>query len=91
MLFVAQASYPVEVLVTVSVLVVVIIVVACNVDVIVTRIVVEKLDVVETSGGTTVDVEETTVVDLTVTVDGGRVLVDVFAVRTTVILLRTST
>lgn len=62
-----------------------------KVDVIVTGIVVEKLKVIETVGGTTVDVEETTVVDLTVTVDGGRVLVDVFAVRTTVILLRTST
>jgi hypothetical protein len=88
---VAQASYPVEVLVTVSVLVVVVVVDSWKVDVIVTGIVVEKLNVIETVGGTTVDVEETTVVDLTVMVDGGRVLVDVFAVRTTVILLRTST
>jgi hypothetical protein len=81
----------VEVLVTVSVLVVVVVVVAWKVDVIVTGTVVEKLNVIETVDGTTVDVEETTVVDWTVTVDGGRVLVEVFAVRTIVILLRTST
>jgi hypothetical protein len=81
----------VEVLVTVSVLVVVVVVVAWKVDVIVTGTVVEKLSVIETVGGTTVDVEETTVVDWTVTVDGGRVSVEVFAVRTIVILLRTST
>lgn len=50
--------------------------------------VVEKLKVVETSGGTTVDVEVTTVVLDVVTVDGGKVLVDVLAVSTNVILLR---
>jgi hypothetical protein len=50
---------------------------------------VEKLNVVETSDGTTVDVEVETVVDVTVAVDGGRVLVEVFAVMTTVTLLRT--
>jgi hypothetical protein len=81
----------VEVLVIMSVLVVVVVVVAWKVDVIVTGTVVEKLNVIETVDGTTVDVEETTVVDWTVTVDGGRVLVEVFAVRTIVILLRTST
>lgn len=85
----AQAAYPVRVLVTVSVVVVVVVVVAWSVDVIVTGIIVEKLNVVETSGGTTVDVEVRTVVDVTVTVDGGRVVVEVFVVRTSVILLRT--
>lgn len=88
-LLVAQAAYPVRVLVTVSVVVMVVVVVAWNVDVIVTEIVVEKLDVVETSGGTTVDVDVWTVVDVAVTVAGGRVLVEVFVVRTSVILLRT--
>jgi hypothetical protein len=71
--------------------VMVVVVVAWSVDVIVVEIVVEKLNVVETSGGTTVDVEVETVVDLAVTVDVGRVLVEVLAVRTNVTLLRTST
>jgi hypothetical protein len=89
-LFVAQASYPViVVLVTVSVVVVVVVVLAWNVDVTVTGIVVEKLSVVETSGGTTVDVEVRTAVDVAMTVAGGRVLVEVSVVRTSVILLRT--
>jgi hypothetical protein len=57
----------------------------------VTEIVVEKLNVVETSGGTTVDVDVTDAVDVVVTVSGGRVLVEVFAVNTTVTLLRTWT
>jgi hypothetical protein len=60
---VAQASYPVMVLVTMNVVVVVVVAVSWNVDVIVIGIVVEKLNVVETSGGTTVDVEVETVVD----------------------------
>jgi hypothetical protein len=81
----------VSVLVTVTVFVVVVVVVAWSVDVIVVEIVVEKLNVVETSGGTTVDVEVETLVDLAVTVDVGRVLVEVLAVRTNVTLLRTST
>jgi hypothetical protein len=50
---------------------------------------VEKLNVLETSDGTTVDVEVETVVDVTVAVDCGRILVEVFAVMTTVTLLRT--
>jgi hypothetical protein len=81
----------VSVLVTVTMFVMVVVVVAWSVDVIVVEIVVEKLNVVETSGGTTVDVEVETVVDLAVTVDVGRVLVEVLAVRTNVTLLRTST
>jgi hypothetical protein len=51
------------VLVTMNVVVVVVVAVSWNVDVIVIGIVVEKLNVVETSGGTTVDVEVETVVD----------------------------
>lgn len=47
--------------------------------------------VVETSAGTIVDVVGTTVVVLTVMVHGRRVVVDVPAVKTTVVLLRTST
>jgi len=79
----------VRVVVTVRVVVVVVVVVAWNVVVVVIGIVVEKLDVVETFGGTTVEVEVDTVADVMTTVDDGRVLVEVLVVRTSVILLRT--
>lgn len=75
-------------LVITMVVVDVVVVMTGKISGIVLVMVVEKLKVVETSGGTTVDVEVTTVVLDVVTVDGGKVLVDVLAVSTNVILLR---
>jgi len=83
MLFVPHAANEVVVVVAVRVVGMVVRIVVETVAVVVVKLVVEKLSVVETSAGTTVDVEVTVWVVTLVTIGVAAVFVVVEPIRTT--------